>query len=271
MSVLPIPDDAGNLHPRVVELFDRPQYAQRTPEWYDVRKNLVTASDASNILKIKPFAGFKGCPREELMNKKLNDHSIQGMCLAHGVRYETEAANLAMSVLGEKMFEFGLVKHDSYDWLAASPDGVTANGYAVEIKCPMRRKIIPGEIPHHYYPQVQIQMEVLNLDFCYFIQYKPAILSETGSPFVDIVVIERDVRWFETHKPALEQFLVELNALRTSHVKIEQVFVKCDVDDNLYDDTKSYVRVFDDNCSNDTTNKITCEINELLYKNKYNV
>jgi len=33
----------GPLHPKVQALLTRPQYAQRSPEWYEVRKTLLTA------------------------------------------------------------------------------------------------------------------------------------------------------------------------------------------------------------------------------------
>ena len=61
------------LHPRVDQLLQRKQYPQRTPEWYEVRKGLMTASEAAGALGIKPFEGFKGNPREELLFKKLNN------------------------------------------------------------------------------------------------------------------------------------------------------------------------------------------------------
>jgi putative phage-type endonuclease len=250
MSIIPIPTDVNisMLHPRVVDLFKKPQYAQRTPEWYEVRKTLMTASESSAALGIKPFAGFKVCPREDLLMKKLNIVPVVGMALEHGVKYETEAAELAMRILGERMFEFGLVVHDEYPWLAASPDGITARGYCVEIKCPLRRKIIPGEVPSHYYPQIQVQMEVCNMDFCYFIQYKPSFMNDGGKPFIDIAVVERDRAWFDARKDILLGFYTELMQRKKTHVPVTEVAsITDDVVEGLYDVERApYKREYDD-------------------------
>lgn len=264
MSIVPIPADVNitTLHPRVVDLFEKPQYEQRTPAWYEVRKTLMTASESSSALKIKPFAGFKGCPREDLMMKKLNVIPVVGMALQHGVKHEAEAAEMAMRILGERMFDFGLVVHDDYPWLGASPDGITARGYCVEIKCPMRRTIIPGHVPHHYYPQVQVQMEVCNVDFCYFIQYKPAFMNEGGHPFIDIVVVERDRMWFNERKDILLEFYTDLMERKKTHVTVTEVASILDeVDETMYGkDRDPYVREFGDHVE-----IVPCVVSDDLY------
>lgn len=250
MSVLPPPEDVriDELHPGVRTLFQKKQWIQRTPEWFEVRKGLMTASDASAALGIAPFKGFKGCPREELIQKKLNNAPILGMALEHGVKYETEAAEHAMKLIGSRMFEFGLLVHDEYPWLAASPDGITDDGYCIEIKCPMRRKIIPGEVPHHYMPQIQVQLEVCNLDACWFIQYKPRFMNENDEPYVDITLVERDREWFANNKDTLFDFWKELMERRQTHVPetVEPSIVSL-VDDGLYDiPREEYVRELED-------------------------
>lgn len=237
MSVYPIPDGvrAETLHPLVVDLFKRKQWTQRTPPWYEVRRGLITASDAAAALGVPPFKSFKGDPRKELLQKKLDNAPIFGMALVHGVKYEDEASEMAMRVLGETSFDFGLLVHKELPWLAASPDGITARGFAVEIKCPTKRKIVPGEIPHHYYPQVQCQMEVCDLPATYFIQYKPAYLNEDQRPFVDIVVIERDRRWFADNMGTLKSFWQELMDKRETHVPREIATESlCSICDDLY-------------------------------------
>jgi hypothetical protein len=70
---------------------------------------------------------------------------------------------------GSKVLDFGLIQHQSEDWIAASPDGITTEGIMLEIKCPYRRKIT-GIPPLYYYQQVQIQLEVCDLEFCDFLE-----------------------------------------------------------------------------------------------------
>lgn len=237
MSVVPIPEGVRPecLHPAVRTLFGRTQWQQRTPEWYEVRRGLMTASDAAAALGIPPFKSYRGDPRKELLKKKLDNAPLQGMFLVHGVKYEDEARDAAMEALGETCFDFGLLVHPEHTWLAASPDGITARGACVEIKCPMKRKIVVGEIPHHYYPQVQCQMEVCNMDLTYFIEYLPAHMTEDRTPFVDIKVIPRDRRWFADNVAMLKSFWTEFQEAQKTHVPSPAPKgIVCEIDDGLY-------------------------------------
>ena len=223
-------------HPGVGRMFAKKQYAQRTPEWYEVRRGLITASDAASALGVPPFKSYRGDIRAETLRKKLDNAPFSNMFVAHGQRYEAEACALMAEALGEEVFEFGLVVHDALPWLGASPDGVTRSGKLVEIKCPMKRAIVPGEVPHHYAAQVQVQLEVCDLDSCIFCQYKPAGLNGYGTGHVlDIVVVERDRRWFEAARPELHRFWEDYTARLPTHVPppLPPAPV-CLVDDEMY-------------------------------------
>jgi putative phage-type endonuclease len=206
-----------DLPPRVQALFGRDQYEQRTPAWYEVRRELLTASDAAAALDVKPFASFRGSARAELLRKKLANEPLNNVFVAHGVKYEDEARDLMCAALGERVFEFGLLRHRGLPWLGASPDGITATGRLVEIKCPLRRDIVPGQVPHHYWPQIQVQMEVCDLDETIFVQYKPSSLTG-GAHELDIVVVARDRQWFSAVRADLHAFWAEYMAARETYV-----------------------------------------------------
>ena len=175
-----------------------------------------------------------------------------------------------MKILGKKNLEFGLLVHSDFPWLAASPDGITTDGMCVEIKCPLRRKIVPGEVPHHYFPQIQIQMEVCNIDTTLFIQYKPCHMTD-GDPYIDIALIQRDREWFARHKPILQQFWEEMEERRKTHVPLEGMPDEnvIEIDDNLYLESKDYIREFtDDNIFIDAC--ISCAIVDDLFENSKN-
>ena len=225
------------MHPGVTKLLQRKQWAQRTPEWYEVRKTLLTASDVASALDVKPFPSYKGSPRADLLVKKLENKPFGNMFTAHGQKYEDEACDLMASMLGETVLPFGLLVHPEHTWLAASPDGITHTGKCVEIKCPLRRTIVPGKIPSHYYPQVQCQMQVCGLDTTLFVQYKPAALMPDGKPFVDITVVERDDAWFADALPKLKAFYDEFMAARETYVPAPlPPLEQCTIVDTLYDD-----------------------------------
>ena len=71
---------------------------------------------------------------------------------------------------------------------------------------------ITHDIPAYYMPQVQILMEVLDLEVCDFVQYKP------GSAWVeeeyDCVVIPRDRQWFADQLPVMRVFWDDVLAAR---------------------------------------------------------
>ena len=229
MSVVPF------LHPKVIALLERPQIVQRTPEWYEARRTLLTASDAASVLNIKPFESYKGNPRDECMKKKLENKPFSNIFVRHGQAYEDEARDLMCAALGESVIEFGLLRHPSHSWLGASPDGVTESGRCVEIKCPLRRVIQAGQVPHHYWPQIQVQMEVCNLDQTIFVQYRPASISKDKKSLLDIVVVERDRKWFADNKPILHAFWKEyMHALPTYVPEPPPSPPQCLIVDNLY-------------------------------------
>lgn len=203
-----------HLHPRTAALLGRPQYVQRTAEWFEARRDMLTASDVAAALGIKPYPSYRGNIRQELLRKKVANKPLVSMFLTHGQRYEDDARDLMASAMGEVCYDVGLVRHPDVPWLGASPDGVTRSGKLVEIKCPLKRTIEPGVVPHHYYPQIQIQMEVADVDSTIFVQYKPPHLTPDNKPFMDIVVVERDRGWFEANKGALQSFWGEYQVAR---------------------------------------------------------
>jgi hypothetical protein len=148
-------------------------------------------------------------------------------------------------ISGEIALEFGLIIHRDYPWLAASPDGITLNGQMIEIKCPMHREIIPGHCPHHYLPQIQVQLEVAGLESCAFVQWKPAAFTRDGKEIFDIVVISRDRAWFAKHKDALYSFYCDLMRAREQYIPPPPP--QCLIRDALYSHlTKSSCMMMDD-------------------------
>jgi putative phage-type endonuclease len=146
---------------------------QRSDSWHAARQKMLTSSDWANLL------GYKG--------KAVQNNSILKKCgyvgkpfrgspaTEWGVKYEPMACEIYELMNKCKVEEYGLIQHDYYDFLGASPDGITTDGVMIEIKCPYSR-FITGEPSFMYWMQVQGQLEVCNLekcDFfeCNFIQY----------------------------------------------------------------------------------------------------
>ena len=207
-----------HMHPSATALLARPSVPQLTPEWFAARDGLLTASIAAAALDIKPFASFSGSARAAALKRKLDNSPVVGEALRHGTEYESEARDAMASGMGETVFEVGLIVHATEPWLAASPDGVTASGRLVEIKCPLRREIEPGVVPAHYMPQLQVQMEVCDVDFTLFVEYKPGCLTPDGLPVLSVVCVARDRAWFRDNVAALRAFWGEYDRRRRTHV-----------------------------------------------------
>jgi putative phage-type endonuclease len=101
--------------------------------------------------------------------------------------------------------DLGLMQHADYPLIAGSPDGITHDGFLIEIKCPLTRQIIPGYCPLHYIAQVQVLMEIFDLDSAHFVQYRPE--SMFRDEVCDITEIKRDREYFAKALPILLDFV----------------------------------------------------------------
>ncbi len=72
---------------------------------------------------------------------------------------------------------------------------------------------ITKEVPVHYMPQLQLSMEVLNLEVCHFVQYRPD-KGLFDPPQMEVTIVKRDRTWFEKYLKVFENFIIELNTAR---------------------------------------------------------
>jgi putative phage-type endonuclease len=144
-----------------------PQPAQRSPEWYEMRHSMLSASDWGTILGMSKYGGGKN---QVLLKKCCDDVPFfTNAAMQWGIKYEAVAIQIYEHRNQTSVIEFGCIRHPTLHFLGASPDGITADGVMVEIKCPSSR-VIDGIIPEGYYCQVQGQLEVCELDRCDFLE-----------------------------------------------------------------------------------------------------
>ena len=149
-----------------------PQVEQRSPEWYALRKTMITASDFGDALGIEKF-GKKGDVKafyEKKCGFKEVVYDNSSIFLQWGVMFEPVATSLYESRSGIKVHEFGLIKNTKHDFLGASPDGITDMGVMLEIKCPYKRVITEDSILKQYYYQIQGQLDACELNECDFLE-----------------------------------------------------------------------------------------------------
>ena len=157
-----------NNYERVIilnELKSRPFIKQRTPEWFKLRENRLTASDLYDAIN-NPMSLIK----KKMKNITYNSNSIPA--LKWGSMFEKLAIDIYSYLNNVEINEFGLLINDKINNFGASPDGITSEGIMIEIKCPYSREIKDDYIPIKYEYQMQGQMAVCNLDVCDYIECK---------------------------------------------------------------------------------------------------
>ena len=147
-------------------ILQRKQIEQLTPEWHKIRKSIITATDCSKILNCNPYMSVK-----ELFYKKCGiSKPLTNKAVSWGQKYEDIAFNIYSKIYNIELYKLGLLIHNKYKWLGASPDGICEDCRLIEIKCVYTRSI--NYTPYHYWIQIQIQFEVCNLEECDLFQCK---------------------------------------------------------------------------------------------------
>jgi len=189
------------MHPVVAKLIDHEYAEQRSQEWLELRGKMLTASDAATAIGVNVYE-----KPNDLILKKCGLNKFEGNeATEHGNKYENIARDIYCERYNEVAHEIGLYPHPVYTWLGGSPDGITESGKLLEIKCPLRRKIT-DEVPEHYMPQLQLLMEILDLEECDFIQYKPEEITWPNPPEFMVTNVKRSREWFATQLPIMDAF-----------------------------------------------------------------
>ena len=168
-------------------LQEKPQPEQRTPEWYERRNNLITASAASKAFGTQASVNqliYDKCKNQPQLAASVTSANqsppapLQGPVnspLHWGQRYEPVTVMVYEHRNKTRLGEFGCIQHDTYPFIGASPDGINIDpmsamyGRMVEIKNIFNREIT-GHPKEEYWIQTQIQMEVCDLDECDFVE-----------------------------------------------------------------------------------------------------
>ena len=192
---------------RVLKL---PCITQRTTEWHNIRKNLLTASDVPAAIGDSKYKSINALLKQKCgLSKEFKGNYVT----EHGVIFERKAIELYEQQYDDKCYDTGLYIHPDHAWLGCSPDGITEKGYLVEVKCPVYREI-NDDIPVHYYGQIQTQLECLDVETCVFIQYH----HKTEKLHVSFV--PRDREWFSTNFPKMKEFWDNVIRTRKSIIDV---------------------------------------------------
>ena len=229
------------MHPQSEKIINGTYYEQRSPEWFDQRMRMITASEAGSALGINKYQTKRSyileksgiSPRREFGNAAMQ----------HGIDSEDMVREWYENKYDQKVHEVGCVEHTEHTFIGASPDGVCESGRLVEIKCPSGKNRIKKEvgkiIPLSYLCQVQLQLECCDMEECDFVQFVAPQFSEDGEPHFYIDVIKRDREWFADALPKLREVFDIVLKIRENP---ENTSLLYETEINLADPTKCDIR-----------------------------
>ena len=171
---------------------------QNTHAWLELRKNKIGASDAPVIMGESPW---KTPYQLWQLKLGLKEDAPMNQYMKRGHDLEPKAREAYNKYTNSNVEPKVMIKPDK-TWMMASLDGYDAQkNCAVEIKCPGQKDhaiAAKGQVPKHYYAQLQHQLEVLNLNVLHYFSF-----SEENFHLVEV---ERDDRYIANMLKEEENF-----------------------------------------------------------------
>lgn len=201
-------------------------YNQRSPEWFEARKDMLTGSRIAACLGIDNLTS-----QNDLLLKSIDialpekEDEFKKMATEWGMKYEPEALQAYSEQTGFKLIEFSLIKHENVSWLGGSPDSITESlDRIIEVKCPPMRKIVYGEVPTKYLPQLYINMRCAKIHKADFVEYYP------GKP-LNIVTVHFSQAWWDENWPKIvnywNRYLFYRATVHDLSLRITEISARC--------------------------------------------
>jgi len=176
---------------KITKLINIPIVEQRTNEWLELRHNMLSASNIYRAFKspstISSLINDKSIPLINMPNYNSKGGIYNPM--AWGILFEKVSVSLYEFIYNTKVSLFGCIKHPTFDFIGASPDGINTSlgerfGRMLEIKNIYNRDIT-GIPTDEYWVQMQIQMEVCDLPLCDFLETRFCLYSSMEDFYKD--------------------------------------------------------------------------------------
>src|ERR1700731_1843196 len=175
---------------------------QNTPEWLEMRKNKVGASDAPAIMGVSPYKTAFQLWEEKMSTTMPTQNYVmkRGHDLERIARVELEI-ELEMPLIPS------IKLSTKRSWMMASLDAMSLDERVIaEIKCPGAEDhnlALLGQVPEKYFPQLQHQLEVCDLEMVYYYSFD----GEKGK----LLKVYRDDKYIKTLLKQEEKFYEYMN------------------------------------------------------------
>lgn len=200
---------------------------QRSEEWYEARRGMITASCFGDIMS--NGRGGMSKTAESLLHTLLAEHltgqpreNISSKALDWGTEHEDDAVAEYELLTGNLVESEGFLLHPLEEMVGSSPDGLVGDDGLIEVKCPHNSRVhvknlVSREIPSEYYWQVVGNIWVTGRDWCDFISYDPRMPEHR----LVIVRYERDEKDIDKLASRVAAFRTKLKELIATYGSVE--------------------------------------------------
>lgn len=187
-----------------------PDVEQRSPEWFDQRLGMITASAVGQLitptLRVADNDTSRGLTAT-LVSERITGHSEPTRMtddMFRGVLHEPYAIEAYEKHTKATVQPCGFMVFDGDGWqLGFSPDGLVGDDGLVEVKCPRAKghlaTILSGNVPARHMAQLQAGLLVSGRKWIDFISF------HGGLPLF-VKRVYPDPAWFEAITNAVAQF-----------------------------------------------------------------
>jgi hypothetical protein len=188
---------------------------QGSPDWFDARRGLPTASEFSTILA-KGKGGGPSLTREKylltLAGEILTGECVESYTNTHmerGKVMEAEARDLYAFQTDAVLERVGFVRNDTWG-AGGSPDSLIGSSGGIEVKTALPhiqlKRLIDGELPSEHRAQCQGILGITGREWLDFVSYWPKLK-------LFVTRVYRDEAYIANLKVAVQEFNEELGAL----------------------------------------------------------
>lgn len=183
---------------------------QRSDEWYEARRGIVTASTVGQLITpstLKPASN----PASRALVQTLVAERVSGWVeptyTSNDMWRGIESEPVARDLYSEKyapVTECGFMVRTENDWtLGYSPDGLVGDDGLIEVKAPRPKShvatILSGVVPSYHTAQIQAGLLVSGRQWCDFISFCGGLPMWTKR-------VRRDERWHDAITDAVIAF-----------------------------------------------------------------
>src|SRR5271156_2669508 len=199
---------------------------QQTPEWLEMRRTKIGASDAPIILGVSPWKTPYILWEEKV---GFRNDNFKSFSMQRGLDLEEKARQCFEKKTNIMMFP-RVVIHPKNNWMMASLDGMDIEEKNIlEIKCVNKQDhetAKSGKIPEKYIPQLQHQMEVTGFNMTYYFSFDGEdgviVEYERNNEYISNMIME-EKKFYD----CMTNFIPPKHSEKDFYLRNDDIWINC--------------------------------------------